>query len=33
MTRNDPNVAFTLRLRPFRDRPTIMVRVWDDAIC
>lgn len=27
----DLNIAFTLRLRPFRDRPTIMVRVWDDA--
>ena len=25
------NVAFTLRLRPWRDRPTIVVRVWDDA--
>lgn len=25
------NIAFTLRLRPFRDRPTIVVKVWDDA--
>ena len=25
------NIAFTLRLRPWRDRPMIVVRVWDDA--
>lgn len=25
------NLAFTLRLRPWCDRPTIVVRVWDDA--